>query len=173
MIAPNAAVVATVLSLSLAACTKVVTEEDAQYRRYAGTDPWTIEGIRPGDSLATATARHGHPSRSLPGTGATTLQWQVPDNFQVIVDGEGRIVEVLGRAIRAGNASLVSPGMTPDQVKRVLGPGDFASQRSPSGFVVQLGPGKVTGGTARYADGDAKAEISFGEDGVRWVRLSR
>jgi len=161
------------LAVALAACGRTVTEDDLTYRRYAGDEAWTVEGIRPGQSLADAKALHGEPARTLPGGGVTTHQWQVPDNFQVIVDADGRIREVLGRTVKAGRSQLAGPGMTPDQVKRVLGPGDFSKQRSPSGYVIQLGPGRVTGESARYANGDARFEISFGEGGLRWVVATR
>ena len=153
------------LALSLlAACMRQATEPESFLQRYTGNEPWTINGARPGMTLDDVRQFHGEPTRSS-GTPPTGYSWESTSwrTLSVTVDMNGRIVQVAGNALMAGDKTILSGSVSEADVKAVLGPGVEARSVQPGSFVVPT-PGKVVGTHHRYRDGNVSFGISLSKE---------
>jgi hypothetical protein len=158
------------LATALAGCYREAADRDDTIRPYTGGEPWSVDGIRPGQGLAQVKAVLGEPARTFGQAGALVHQWTMPRDVSITVDAQGTITEVLGKSVQAGGHMLVGPGNSLEEVTRVLGKGEVKTGRTPSGFVIQLGPGRVTSHRVTWRHGDARFEVALNEDRVAYVR---
>lgn len=162
------------LLVGLGGCYKVASDADfSEYTPYTGQAPLTVRGVRPGQTENDVVALLGPPDRrGDSGYRIVSLQWQRFSDMVVTLDGTGRVSEVLGDRLTAGDEVVVSHGMSEADVRRVLGkPAKSRSHYRPSGSgVISLGR-KRTGGTLSYRRDEQAIEITLLENGVGYVRL--
>ena len=154
--------------LLLAACMQQATDQESYLPRYTGNTPWTINGARPGMTLDELRQKHGEPTRSF-GTPPTNYSWESTSwrTLSVSVDANGRIVQVSGNALMAGDQTILSGSVSDADVKAVLGAGDVSSSTQPGSFVIPT-PGKVVGTHHRYRNGNVTFGFSLTkEQGLR------
>lgn len=146
------------VALLLSACMQQATDQESYLPRYTGNDLWTINGVRPGMTLDEVRQKHGEPTRSF-GNPPTGYAWESTSwrTLSVTVDGHGRIVQVSGNALMAGDQTILSGSISDADVRAVLGAGDVASSTQPGSFVIPT-PGKVVGTHHRYRNGT----VTFG-----------
>lgn len=141
-----------------------------QFQRYTGNDPWTLGGVRPGDSLAAHEARLGPPEPSGGGTPGGVLRWSRPEELSLVADPLAGVVEVFGQTLKAGGKTLVYPGLSQAEVERILGRGKVTRSTRPTGSgVISIGSKEVAR-ILTYDNGGVRFEITLEEDQVRHIR---
>ena len=144
-----------------------------QHQLYAGTDPWAVQKVRPGDRLTQHQARLGAPQKDLGSDGRRVVQWTSPSELMLTVNADGEIVEVWGRSLTAGDSTLIDTGLSEEEVARILGRGKVQKSTRPSGSgVISLGSVEMSR-TMTYDDGGVRFEITLEEDQVKYVRAVR
>jgi hypothetical protein len=165
--------VATLLLLGSGGCYKAVTEV-SEYSPYTGQDHLTIRGAAPGQTETDVVALFGPPDRRLDsGYRVVSLQWQRFGDMVVTLGPAGRVTEVLGNELTAGEGSVLQPGMSEADVRQVLGkPAKDQSQFQPSGSgVISLGHKRV-GRTLWYHRDGRTIEVTLREDRLAYLRLT-
>jgi hypothetical protein len=156
--------------LLLAACMQQATDQESYLPRYTGNAPWTINGARPGMTLDELRQKHGEPTRSF-GTPPTSYSWESTSwrTLSVTVDANGRIVQVSGNALMAGDQTILSGSVSDADVKAVLGAGDISKSTQAGSFVIPT-PGKVVGSHHSYRNGNVTFGFSLTkEQGLRGI----
>jgi hypothetical protein len=154
--------------LGLAGCMQQATDQESYLPRYTGNAPWTINGARPGMTLDEVRQTPGEPTRSV-GTPPTSYSWESTSwrTLFVTVDANGRVVQVSGNALMAGDQTILSGSVSDADVKAVLGDGDVTRSTQPGSFVIPT-PGKVVGTHHRYRNGNVTFGFSLTkEQGLR------
>ena len=154
--------------LGLAGCLQQATDQESYLPRYTGNAPWTINGARPGMTLDELRRRQGEPTRSF-GQPPTSYAWESTSwrTLFVTVDANGRIVQVSGNALMAGDQTILSGSISDADVKAVLGAGDISKSTQAGSFVIPT-PGKVVGTHHRYRNGNVTFDFSLTkEQGLR------
>jgi hypothetical protein len=128
--------------LLLAGCFREATDAStaAVRPRHAGSEPWTIDGVRPGQSFDEVKQLFGEP-REIRGTapGPRTASWE-RRNTMVTFDRDNRVTEVMGSTIQAGGKVIVQGGAGEAEVTQILGsPGRVQKVSQPKGHVISLG----------------------------------
>ena len=166
--------VAAFLLAGLAGCSRKATEF-SEYAPFTGRAPLTIRGVWPGQNGAEVISLLGPPDRrDASGYGAESLQWQRLSNMVVILDtSAGRVAEVVGDQLTAGDSAVIEKGMSEADVQVVLGkPAKDRVHYQPSGSgVISLGK-KRTGRTFWYRREERTIEIAVLEERVAYVRLT-
>lgn len=129
-------------------CTREYTDTP-QHARYTGSEPWTVEGIRPGQSFDPLLQRFGEPRDSREHNGIRVVRWATTPVI-VTVGRDGRVAEVLGGSLRAGARTLAWSGITEAEVEQILGPGQASNSRRPKGNGVISTGSVLVGRTLRY-----------------------
>jgi hypothetical protein len=140
--------------LMLAGCFKQATDETpARSRaRFTGTEPWTIDGVRPGQNFEEVKQLLGEPREIRGHTGPRTAFW-AGRNTAVTFDQAGLVTEVMGSTVAAGDQTLFRAGATEAEVTAILGPGEIQkSTRPKGGGIISLG--REHTGTALIYDRD-------------------
>ena len=154
----------------LSACMQQATDQDSYQPRYTGNALWTINGARPGMTLDEVRQQHGEPSRSF-GKPPTDYAWETTSSRKlfVTVDANGRIVQVGGNALMAGDKTLLGEGVSDADINAVLGAGAVSNTTQPGSFVIPT-PGKVVGTYHRYRNGNVTFGFSVSkEQGLRGI----
>lgn len=150
--------------LVLAGCFREASDATAgpAHRRYAGTAPWTIDGVRPGHDFADVKQLLGEPREIRGASGQRTATWAGRDTT-VTFGADGRVTEVMGSSVQAGGQVLFHAGATEADVVQILGPGKVQKSHRPTGGVISLT--RVHTGTALiYDNGGVRFELPvFGE----------
>lgn len=154
----------------MAGCYREATDSTG-VSRYTGTAPWTIDGIRPGQSLDDARRLLGEPRDIRESMGQRVVRWSSSETI-VTTNTAGEILEIWGRSLSAGGQSLVQTGLSEAQVAQVLGRGKSTRLSTPSGFVISFGS-KTTGHIFTYRNDGVTFEITVKEDSVQHVRAFR
>lgn len=145
-------------ALLVAACAREADDVDSTYTRYTGTAAWTIDGTRPGMTLDELKRRKGEPD-GFSGSPPSSIYWGSPSNgLTVNVDAKGRINEVWGTTLKAGDETLLSAGVNDADVTAVLGKSDAKSMTQPGSFVLPT-PGKNVGTQHVYRNGDVRFRL--------------
>lgn len=146
---------ATVLALlALAGCYREATDASAArvLPRYTGNEPWTIDGVRPGQDFEAVKQLLGEPLEVRQHPGGSYGKWG-PWEIFVSFDPAGRVTEVMGTSVQAGGKVLVAGGASEAEVTQVLGPGRVQKSSRPKGSgVISLGREHV--GTTLIYDRD-------------------
>jgi hypothetical protein len=156
--------------LGLAGCMQQAGDQESYLPRYTGSAPWTINGARPGMTLDEVRQKRGEPTRFF-GTPPTSYSWESTSwrTLSVTVDANGRIVQVSGNALMAGDQTILSGSVSDADVKAVLGAGDVTSSTQPGSFVIPTS-GKVVGTHHRYRNGNVTFAFSLTkEQGLRSI----
>ena len=141
-----------------------------QFERYAGSAPWAVGGIRPGDASAPHLAKLGPPERDTDMKPGRVLRWSRPEDLTLSVTSDGEIVEVLGQSLTAAGKTLVHAGLSQAEIERVLGRGKVTRSTRPTGSgVISLGSTEVAR-ILTYENGEVRFEITLEEDRVKHVR---
>ncbi len=153
------------LLLPFAGCYKTASDETAMAPRprYTGTEPWTIDGVRPGQAFEEVKLLFGEPREIRGNTSPRTAFWS-RHNTVVTFDATGRVTEVMGSTVKAGNQIFVSSGANEAEVVQILGPGQVQESSRPKGSgVISLGR-ELTGTTLIYDRDGVRFELCvFGE----------
>jgi hypothetical protein len=160
--------------LSISAVLRFGLTRDAsdldQHQLYAGSDPWAVQKVRPGDRLTQHQARLGAPEKDLVSNGGRVIQWTSPSQLTLAVNEDGEIVEAWGRSLTAGDSTLIDTGLSEAEVTRILGRGKVQKSTRPSGSgVISLGRVEISR-TMTYDDREVRFEITLEEDQVKHVR---
>jgi hypothetical protein len=152
-----------VVTLSTPACYREAndTTHSSVYPRYTGTAPWSIDGVRPGQTLDEIKRLRGDPAQALaPATSRSpTFRWPAPRATFVTFDAAGRAIDITGTTLVAEGRTLLDTAAESAAVEPVLGRGRVATHSQPSGSgVISLGS-KVTGRTVAYENHGALFEI--------------
>lgn len=168
MFAPRRLVLAGLALFALAGCYREASDTTAAARfarpRYAGGEPWTIDGVRPGQSFDEVKQLFGEP-REIRGTapGPRTAMW-ARHNTSVTFDRDNCVTEVMGASVQAGGKTIVQGGAEETEVTQILGPGRVQKSSRPKGSgVISLGS-EHTGTTLIYDNAGVRFELPvFGE----------
>ncbi|MEQ1519001.1 MAG: hypothetical protein ABL931_21185 [Usitatibacteraceae bacterium] len=153
------------LAFLVAGCMRESDDEESVYLRYKGNAPWTVTGVRPGMTLDELKKKRGEPSRTS-GEPPNSFSWggfSGWDQLTVETDSSGRITEVWGQRLMAGDQTLVSSGSTEADIKAVLGKGNIISMTQPGSFVLPT-PGKKIGAKHYYRNGDVSFKLIVMKD---------
>lgn len=141
-----------------------------QYQRYAGTEPWAVAKVRPGDVLTAHLARLGPPDQDRTSSSGRGVEWTSPSDLRLTVNKDGEISDVWGRSLTAGGTTLISTGLSQKEVECILGRGRVQTSTQPTGSgVISLGSREV-GRTLSYESEGVRFEITLEEDQVKYVR---
>jgi hypothetical protein len=141
--------------LLFAACTQEADDREMVYTRYTGTAAWTIDGARPGMTLAELKLLLGPPADSS-GDPPTSVSWGYPSQgLTVNVDANGRVTQVWGKTLKAGDVTVLGGGVSDAEIKGVLGKGESKSMTQSGSFVLPT-PGKTVGAEHFYRNGDVR-----------------
>lgn len=154
-------------------CYRVATEV-SEHAPFTGQGPLTVRGVRPGQSETEVVALLGPPDRRLDsGYRVASLQWQRFGDMVVTLGPAGRVTEVLGNELTAGDESVLQSGMSEADVRQVLGkPAKDQSQYRPSGSgVISLGHKRV-GRTLWYHRDGRTVEVTLRDDRLAYLRLT-
>ncbi len=146
-------------------CYREVTDATAARTavRYTGTEPWTIDGVRPGQTEAEVKSLLGEPREVRPSMGTRTAFWATA-NTVVTFDAAGRVVDVMGSAVKAGGKAIVPAGSSEEEVAQILGPGKVQKSYRPKGSGIISLSSVHTGTTITYDNSGVRFELSvFGE----------
>ena len=151
--------------LALPACYRQATDASTAVNapRYTGTAPWTIDGVRPGQTLAEVTQLLGEPRETRENPGGRFLRWG-PRDIAVFFDRTGHVAEVMGSSVTAGEKTLFTSGASEAEVVQILGPGQVQKSSRPKGSgVISFGQERI-GTTLIYENGGVRFELPvFGE----------
>ena len=151
--------------LMLSGCFKQATDETfARARpRFTSTEPWTIDGVRPGQTFEEAKRLLGEPREIRGHAGPRTAFWAERDTW-VTFNQAGRVTEVMGSTVKAGDQIIISSGAREAEVVQILGPGRVQESSRPKGNgVISLGS-VHTGTTLIYDRDGVRFELCvFGE----------
>lgn len=138
----------------LAGCFRQVSDASAapSLPRYTGSAPWTIEGVRPGQTLADVKLLLGEPRETRGTANQPTLFWSRPE-VAVTFDTQARVTEVMGSTLMAGGQVIVQGGASEAEVVQILGPGRVQKSSRPKGSGV-ISLGRVHIGTTLIYDHD-------------------
>lgn len=155
------AALSVILLLSLAGCFRQATDETAAgpRPRFTGTAPWTINGVRPGQTLAEVRRVLGEARESRGRPEQPTLFWSRPE-VAVTFDEAGVATEVMGNAVQSGGQTIVTGGDSEAQVALILGPAtEIQKAYRPKGSgVISLGR-EPTGTTLIYDNAGVRFEL--------------
>ena len=159
-----AAVLLASVALVFTACYR--SASDASFptqTRYAGHEPWTVDGVRPGQTFAEVQERLGEPRDVRETYGRRFARWAVHD-IAVSFDPAGRVTEVMGATVKAGDKVLVWSSSSEADVTQILGPGKVQkSYRPKGGGVISLGREHI-GTTLVYDNAGVRFELCvFGD----------
>ncbi len=118
--------------------------------RYTGSAPWTIDGVRPGQTFAEVKQLLGEPREIRGHTGPRTAFW-AGRNTAVTFDQAGLVTEVMGSTLIAGDQILFRAGATEAEVVQILGPGEVQKSTRPKGSGI-IALGREHTGTALLYD---------------------
>lgn len=160
--------------LALAGCYREVTDESARaLPRYTGDAPWTLDGLRAGATFEEVRAKLGEPRAVREYNGARSGEWNYGQTL-VTFGPDGRAFEIFGSAIKAGDRTLVSVGAPETELEQVLGAGETAKARRPTGSGVISFGSEHTHTLHVYENGGVRFEVSvkFPEATVAniWIR---
>ncbi|MES2694728.1 MAG: hypothetical protein V4773_14740 [Verrucomicrobiota bacterium] len=159
-----------IAALALAGCYREASDATASRTlpRYSGNEPWSIDGVRLGQSYAEVHALLGEPVQSRDSMGKRTVRWDRRDTY-VTFDAADRAVEVMGSSVQAGGKIIVSSGASEAEVVQILGPGKVQKSTSPKGGgIISIGS-EHTGTTVIYERDGARFELSvFGQTAGRY-----
>lgn len=152
--------------LVLTACFREASDATASISnrpRYTGNDPWTIDGVRPGQPFEEVKKLFGEPREIRGNNGPRTAFW-AQNNLAVTIGPDDRVTEVMGSSLKAGGRTIVQSGSIEAEVVQVLGPGKVQKGYRPKGSgVISLGR-EHTGTTLIYENGGVQFELQvFGE----------
>lgn len=131
--------------------------------RYTGSAPWTIDGVRPGQTFTEVKQLLGEPHETRENPGGRFVRWG-PRDIAVFFDRTGHATEVMGSTVKAGTQTLVSAGANEAEVVQILGPGKVQKSSRPKGSgVISFGQEHI-GTTLIYENGGVRFELPvFGE----------
>lgn len=159
-----------VLSIGFEMMPARVAMDPSPYTRYAGAAPWTVAGVRPGDSVEAVIARLGPPERDNHRGTHRVVSWTSPEEVGVTATSTGEVVDVLGASLSAGGERLVERGFQGEAVEHILGSARTDRHYGPRGSgVITLGM-KERGRTLRYDNAGVSFEVGVYEDRVSYVR---
>ncbi|HAV60820.1 MAG TPA: hypothetical protein DCY13_00450 [Verrucomicrobiales bacterium] len=143
-----------------------------QHPTYDGAAPLTVNGVRPGMTIAEVVGVLGEPVRTTGRTNQPVLNWTQPAQIAVTFDGAGRAEDIFGTSLKVPDRVLVWRGASEAEVVQILGkPDRRAKSTRPTGSgVISIGS-EVVGVTLTYRFGDARFEIYLNEDAVSSVRV--
>jgi hypothetical protein len=147
--------------LASTACYREATDASAaiQQARYTGTAPWTIDGVRPGQTFEEVKLLLGEPREIRGNKGPRTAFWSRHDTA-VTFDPTGRVTEVMGSTVKAGDQTLVWGSSSEAEVVQILGPGRVQKSYRPKGSgVISLGR-EHTGTTLIYDNAGVSFELA-------------
>lgn len=129
--------------LAPTACYREATDASAAITHprshYTGTAPWTIDGVRPGQTFDEVKLLLGEPRDLRESYGQRFARWG-PRDTAVSFDKSGRVTDVMGSTVKAGEQTIVSSGASEDEVAQILGPGKVQKSHRPKGSgVISLG----------------------------------
>lgn len=126
--------------LALPACYREATDASFPTQaRYTGTAPWTIDGVRPGQTFDEVKRLLGEPRDLCESYGQRFARWG-PREIAVSFDKAGRVTDVMGSSMKAGDQTIVQSGASEDEVAQILGPGKVQKSHRPKGSgVISLG----------------------------------
>ncbi len=149
----------------LTGCYRQATDATAAstQQRYTRIEPWKIDGVRPGQAFAEVKQLFGEPREIRGKTGPRTAFWAGRDTA-VTYDQNGRVLEVMGSSVIAGDKTLVTSGANEVEVVQILGPGKVRKSSRPKGSgVISFGQEHI-GTTLIYENGGVRFELPvFGE----------
>lgn len=159
-----------VASIGLETMPVRVLTDPSPYARYAGTAPWTVAGVRPGDNVEAVIARLGPPARDNREGARRVVRWTGPEEIGITATATGEVVDVLGASLSAGGERILDRGFEGDSVETILGSARIERHYGPSGSgVISLGM-KERGRTLRYDNAGVAFEVGVNEGRVSYVR---
>ncbi|MDI1318959.1 MAG: hypothetical protein PSW75_02040, partial [bacterium] len=126
----------------LPACYREATDS-ASAPRYTGTAPWTVDGVRPGQTLDEARKILGEPSETRGSRSARVVHWSDKETM-VTINAANVVVEIWGHSLKAGGQTVVGPGLSEAEVTQTLGSGKSARTSVQGSGVISFGA-KTTG----------------------------
>lgn len=150
--------------LALPACYREVSDASFPIQtRYTGTAPWTIDGIRPGQTFDEVKRLLGEPLSSHESYGRRFARWG-PRDLSISFDPTGRADDVMGSSVKADGQTIVPVGISEEAVQQILGPGKVQKSYRPKGSgVISLGREHI-GTTLIYDNAGVRFELCvFGE----------
>ena len=154
----------------LSACYREVTDASAAAHS-TDTAPWTVDGVRPGQTLDDAKQIFGEPREFRASMGVRIAHWSNRETM-VTLNAANEIVEVWGRSLHAGGQTLIGRGASEAEVTQSLGPGKSTRLSSPGSGVISFGS-KTTGHIFTYQNGGVSFEITVKEQATQHVRAFR
>ncbi|HEX4858782.1 MAG TPA: hypothetical protein VFV17_07155 [Usitatibacteraceae bacterium] len=157
--------------IAVMACTRTADDESrSRPPRYAGTAPWTIHGVVPGDSKLSIEQRFGK-GEQVGIDSLRTSRWP-GKGLTVKFDAQERAIDVHGNYLTAGDTALAYDGLPEADVAAALGKGERKGHRAPQAAgVIGLGSTE-TGSTLFYENGGNQVELTFHKGSFRGVRLT-
>lgn len=152
-------------ALLAAGCQREATDATAASRRYTGTAPWTVAGIRPGMTLDEVKRQRGEPAQAF-GDPPRQFRWNRASSageFTATVDASGRVVAVHGDTLNAGDRVLAGASQDAEAVLQVLGKGEEKAIAHSGSYVIAT-PGKQSGTEYHYRNGDARFRVIVMKD---------
>lgn len=154
--------------LLAAGCYREASDATATGPRPAGTDLWTIDGVRPGQDFADVKRRFGEPRDIRGSSGPQTATWDRRDTA-VTFGADGRVTEVMGSTVQAAGRVLLSAGATEAEIVQVLGRGEVQKSHRPGSGVIAFGR-EHTGTALIYDNAGVRFELPvFGEATGRFL----
>ncbi|MEI6737290.1 MAG: hypothetical protein WCL29_02305, partial [Pseudomonadota bacterium] len=147
---PPALALCFVVLISLGGCYREVSDATPMQQHVVANlnAPWSIDGVKLGQTLDEIRSRHGDPQpnqNARPGQNITYM-WSRGDELSVTFDTAGHAIEMYGNALYVGTEQVIRFGMPENEVVIVLGKGVVSYANTPGSFVISIG-GKFTGGT--------------------------
>lgn len=153
-------------ALLAAGCQREVTDATAANRRYTGTAPWAVAGIRPGTTLEEVKRERGEPAQAF-GEPPRQFRWTrtaAQREFTATVDPGGSVVAVHGDTLTAGERVLAGASSGEEEILQVLGKGEEKKISSSGSYVIAT-PGKQSGTEYHYRNGDVRFRVIVMKDG--------
>lgn len=154
----------------LPACYREATDSAAA-PRYTGTAPWTVDGVRPGQTLDDAKKILGEP-REFRKSGSLRIAHWSDHETMVTLNVTDQVTEVWGRSLKADGRTLIGPGLGEDEVTQTLGRGKTTRTSVQGSGVISFGA-KTTGHIFTYDNGGVAFEITVRADSTQHVRAFR
>src|SRR5262245_27140719 len=163
---------AVLCAAAVAGCMRDAPDLDA-YRRHQGTAPWSVDGVRPGQSFAAVRTALGAPDRTVAVMGQDVHEWTSRRQLSVVVDGAGLVTDVTGGQVESEGKPVVWSGLGQAEIERILGRGRVQKVTQPGSGVISIGGGREVGRILTYDDKDVRFELQLEEDMLKRVRAFR
>lgn len=161
------------LSIGVRCSMRTVTDETGAPSYARSTGPWSVEGVRLGQSLPEVKALLGEPSKQITDRGRAVYFWKTRGGeTSVSFDAKERVVEIFGQSLSTVDRKpMLWSNQSESEVVQILGEGRMKKQYRPKGSgVISLGR-ELVGISHEYTDDNARYEVWVYENQFRSVRV--